>query len=65
MLYDNRYLQVERKSMTKKKQEVEQVLTFDTIRPFGPTIMRGKMPDFITKMLDDKATEMLTDKKII
>ena len=50
--------------MAKKKQQVEQVLKFDTIRPFGPTIMRGRMPDFITKMLDDKATEMLTDKKL-
>ena len=50
--------------MTKKKQQTEQVLKFDTIRPFGPTIMRGRMPDFITKMLDDKATEMLTDKKL-
>ena len=49
--------------MPKKKQPTEQVLKFDTIRPFGPTIMRGRMPDFITKMLDDKATEMLTDKK--
>ena len=42
----------------------EQVLKFDTIRPFGPTIMRGRMPEFITKMLDDKATEMLTDEKL-
>ena len=50
--------------MAKKKKQVEQVLKFDTIRPFGPTIMRGRMPDFITKMLDDKATEMLTDKKL-
>jgi len=50
--------------MPKKKQQTEQVLQFDTIRPFGPTIMRGRMPDFITKMLDDKATEMLTDKKL-
>jgi len=50
--------------MAKKKQPTEQVLQFDTIRPFGPTIMRGRMPDFITKMLDDKATEMLTDKKL-
>jgi hypothetical protein len=50
--------------MAKKKQPTEQVLQFDTIRPFGPTIMRGKMPDFITKMLDDKATQMLTDKKL-
>ena len=50
--------------MPKKKQPTEQVLKFDTIRPFGPTIMRGRMPDFITKMLDDKATEMLTDKKL-
>ena len=39
-------------------------LQFDTIRPFGPTIMRGKMPDFITNMLDKKSTEMLDDKKL-
>ena len=50
--------------MAKKKKQTEQVLKFDTIRPFGPTIMRGRMPDFITKMLDNKATEMLTDKKL-
>ena len=50
--------------MAKKKQPTETVLKFDTIRPFGPTIMRGRMPDFITKMLDDKATEMLTDEKL-
>jgi len=50
--------------MAKKKQSTKQVLKFDTIRPFGPTIMRGRMPDFITKMLDDKATEMLTNKKL-
>jgi hypothetical protein len=50
-------------NMAKKKKPQEQVLKFDTIRPFGPTIMRGKMPDFITEMLDKKATEMLTDEK--
>ncbi len=50
--------------MAKKKQQIKQVLQFDTIRPFGPTIMRGKMPDFITEMLDKKATEMLTDEKL-
>ena len=50
---------MERKeTMPKKKQPTETVLQFDTIRPFGPTIMRGRMPDFITKILDDKATEM-------
>ena len=46
--------------MAKQKEEV---LKFDAIRPFGPTIVRGKMPDSLVKLMDDKASEMMNDKK--
>ena len=46
--------------MAKKKEEV---LKFEAIRPFGPTILRGKMPDRLVKLMDDKASEMMNDKK--
>ena len=44
------------------KQE-EEVIKFEAIRPFGPTIVKGKMPDRLVKLLDDKASEMMNDKK--
>ena len=46
--------------MTKKNNE--EVLKFEAIRPFGPTIVKGKMPDSIVKLLDDKASKMFEDK---
>ena len=47
--------------MTKKNKE--EVLKFEAIRPFGPTIVKGKMPDFLVKLMDDKASEMFNDKE--
>ena len=32
------------------KQE-EEVIKFEAIRPFGPTIVKGKMPDRLVKLL--------------
>ena len=46
--------------MAKKKEEV---LKFEAIRPFGPTIVKGKMPDRLVKLMDDKASEMMNDEK--
>ena len=37
---------------------------FHAIRPFGPTILQGKLPDTLIKVLDDRATELLDDKKL-
>jgi|TARA_E500000305_G_scaffold101541_1_gene95183 uncharacterized protein (TIGR02466 family) len=44
----------------KKKEEI---LHFEAIRPFGPTIIKGKMPDSLVKLMDDKASKMFKDKK--
>ena len=44
----------------KKKEEI---LNFEAIRPFGPTIVRGKMPKSLIKLIDDKASEMLNNKE--
>ena len=53
----------ERNPMAKKEKVVKEVLKFEAIRPFGPTIVKGKMPDSIVKLLDDKASEMFEDKE--
>ena len=37
---------------------------FHAIRPFGPTILQGKLPLQLIKVLDDRATELLEDKKL-
>ena len=37
---------------------------FHALRPFGPTILQGKLPDNLIKILDDKATEILEDEKL-
>ena len=39
-------------------------LQFDAIRPFGPTIFAGSLPESLIKLLDDKATEIMTNKKM-
>ncbi len=58
LLYDNTYLH-ERKDTMKKKDEV---ITFEAIRPFGPTIIKGKLSERLVKLMDDKASEMMGDK---
>ncbi len=42
----------------------DEVLKFEAVRPFGPTIIKGKMPKFLIDLMDNKATEMLEDKKL-
>ena len=37
---------------------------FHAIRPFGPTILQGKLPDQLIKILDNRATELFDDKKL-
>ena len=41
----------------------DDVINFQAIRPFGPTIIKGKLSDKLVKMLDDKASEMMDDKE--
>ena len=40
----------------------EKPIEFQAIRPFGPTIIRGKLSDSLVKLLDDKSSKMLKDK---
>ena len=39
-------------------------IDFHAIRPFGPTILQGKLTDDMIKILDDRATELLADDKL-
>jgi len=39
-------------------------LQFDAIRPFGPTVVKGKVPDFILKIVNKKCDELLGDPKL-
>jgi|TARA_R100000084_G_scaffold57647_1_gene24418 uncharacterized protein (TIGR02466 family) len=39
-------------------------LEFNAVRPFGPTILHGKLPEDLIKMLDDRATELFEDEKL-
>ena len=39
-------------------------LKFDAIKPFGPTIVKGKVPEFILKAVDKKADELMKDPKL-
>ena len=51
--------------MTKKKRpKEEEVIQFDAVRPFGPTIVKGKLPKHLIELMDTKATEMLDDEKL-
>ena len=45
--------------MTVKDKPIQ----FQAIRPFGPTIIKGKLTDDIVETLDDKASEMIEDKE--
>ena len=35
----------------------EKPIEFQAIRPFGPTIIRGKLSDSLVKLLDDKSSK--------
>ena len=37
---------------------------FEAIRPFGPTIMAGTLPESLIKLLDDKAQQIMDDEKM-
>jgi len=37
---------------------------FHAVRPFGPTILQGKLPNNLIKILDNRATQLLEDKKL-
>ena len=39
-------------------------LKFDAIRPFGPTVVKGKVPDFILDIVNKKCDEILGDPKL-
>ena len=39
-------------------------IDFHAIRPFGPTILQGKLTDDMIRILDDRATELLDDDKL-
>ena len=39
-------------------------LKFDAIRPFGPTVIKGKVPDFLLNIVNNKADELLGDPKL-
>ena len=39
-------------------------LKFDAIRPFGPTVIKGKVPDFILNTVNEKCDEILGDPKL-
>ena len=39
-------------------------LKFDAIRPFGPTVITGKVPDFILNTVNEKCDEILGDPKL-
>ena len=39
-------------------------LKFDAIRPFGPTVVRGKVPEFILDLINNKSEELMKDPKL-
>ena len=39
-------------------------LKFDAIRPFGPTVIKGKVPDNILNIVNKKCDEILGDPKL-
>jgi len=41
------------KQQTKKKEiNKSEVLTFEAIRPFGPTIVKGKLPKYLVNLME-------------
>ena len=39
-------------------------LKFDAIRPLGPTVVKGKVPDFLINLVNEKCDELLGDPKL-
>ena len=48
----------------KNEKNKSEILTFEAVRPFGPTIVKGKLPKSLVDLMDNKSTEMLEDKKL-
>ena len=48
--------------MEQIKKEIK--LKFDAIRPFGPTVVKGKVPDFILNIVNKKCDEIMGDPKL-
>ena len=44
------------------KKEIK--LKFDAIRPFGPTVVKGTVPDFILNTVNEKCDEILGSPKL-
>ena len=47
-----------------QKEDKSTSINFHAIRPFGPTILQGKLPNNLIKLLDDRATTLLNDEKL-
>jgi len=47
-----------------KKTTQQEPFKFEGIRPFGPTIIKGKMPMDLIHLLDKKATKMLGNEQL-
>ena len=39
-------------------------LKFDAIRPFGPTVIKGKVPPFLIDLVNEKTDELMKDPKL-
>ena len=39
-------------------------LQFDAIRPFGPTIIKGKVPLFLIDSINNKSDELFSDPEL-
>ena len=39
-------------------------LKFDAIRPFGPTVIKGKVPPFLIDLVNEKSDELMKDPKL-
>jgi hypothetical protein len=44
--------------MEELRMQKEIKLKFDAIRPFGPTVVKGKVPDFILNIVNKKCDEL-------
>ena len=44
------------------KKEIK--LKFNAIRPFGPTVIKGKVPPFLIDLVNEKADELMKDPKL-
>ena len=50
--------------MEELRMQKEIQLKFDAIRPFGPTVIKGKVPNFILDVVNKKCDEILGDPKL-